>query len=331
MNTQEKEPELGEGVTSAEFWAYDGKLGRRWNVDPVYKVYDSPYACFGNNPILFIDPNGADTINVFSKKIDANGKQSGETGFNDKNMLFLFKVHVQEQTKPIYDLENNIIGYEDRVYKMLSSDFLKDYSLNKANSPNSQTDGMEDNRVQAEVITVNNSNKYFSLAIGSVSTSTLEAKKAEAKAFIRKSWQPNWLIKFNYFNDDCKYDIKKKLCGGMPFTYIPGVGLYESDFIGNVFYGSVWADFQTLQTTLHDGDFAQKSGTDDAYDSYGITLGNLYSRHNFRVTLASYINVSMSKTTLTVTNNFGGLYHFYEIIYLMNNGNYKTVNLKTSN
>ncbi len=62
MNTQEKEPELGEGVTSAEFWVYDGKLGRRWNVDLVDKVYESSYGCFGNNPISVIDPNGADSI-----------------------------------------------------------------------------------------------------------------------------------------------------------------------------------------------------------------------------------------------------------------------------
>jgi len=49
-------------VTSAEFWAYDGKLGRRWNVDPVIKYYESAYATFGNNPISIIDPTGADSI-----------------------------------------------------------------------------------------------------------------------------------------------------------------------------------------------------------------------------------------------------------------------------
>jgi hypothetical protein len=30
-------------------------------VDPVRKEYESPYAVFGNNPILYIDPNGADS------------------------------------------------------------------------------------------------------------------------------------------------------------------------------------------------------------------------------------------------------------------------------
>jgi hypothetical protein len=58
MNTQEKEPELGEGITSAEYWMYDGKLGRRWNVDPVDQIFISNYAVNANNPVYFIDPFG---------------------------------------------------------------------------------------------------------------------------------------------------------------------------------------------------------------------------------------------------------------------------------
>jgi hypothetical protein len=59
MNTQKKEPELGDGVTSAEYWMYDGKLGRRWNVDPVFYPSISLYCSFSNNPIYLIDLNGA--------------------------------------------------------------------------------------------------------------------------------------------------------------------------------------------------------------------------------------------------------------------------------
>jgi uncharacterized protein (TIGR02594 family) len=62
MNTQEKDNEIyGEGNSySAEYWQYDARLGRRWNVDPVVKVHESPYATFANNPVWFVDPNGAD-------------------------------------------------------------------------------------------------------------------------------------------------------------------------------------------------------------------------------------------------------------------------------
>jgi hypothetical protein len=63
FNGQEKSTEIdpnGNGY-AAEFWQYDSRLARRWNVDPVFKEYESPYASFGNNPIWLIDRNGADT------------------------------------------------------------------------------------------------------------------------------------------------------------------------------------------------------------------------------------------------------------------------------
>ncbi len=63
FNGQETDNEvLGEGVSlSAEFWQYDTRLGRRWNVDPMFKEYESPYACFAGNPVWFADRFGADT------------------------------------------------------------------------------------------------------------------------------------------------------------------------------------------------------------------------------------------------------------------------------
>jgi hypothetical protein len=63
FNGMEKDNEVsGEGNSyTAEFWQYDSRLGRRFNVDPIFKEYESPYACFGNSPIIVIDPNGADS------------------------------------------------------------------------------------------------------------------------------------------------------------------------------------------------------------------------------------------------------------------------------
>lgn len=64
FNGQERSTEIdpnGNSMT-AEFWQYEARLGRRWNVDPVFKEFESPYASFGNNPVWLRDPNGADTI-----------------------------------------------------------------------------------------------------------------------------------------------------------------------------------------------------------------------------------------------------------------------------
>ena len=62
-NGQEKVDEIsGSGNHyTAEYWEYDSRTLRRWNIDPVVKEHESPYATFANNPIWFSDPNGADT------------------------------------------------------------------------------------------------------------------------------------------------------------------------------------------------------------------------------------------------------------------------------
>jgi len=60
FNTQEQDDEVyGNGnLNTAEFWEFDTRIGRRWNNDPVNIPDNSPYLCFGNNPIFFNDIKG---------------------------------------------------------------------------------------------------------------------------------------------------------------------------------------------------------------------------------------------------------------------------------
>ena len=60
FNGQEHSTELGNDDYTAQFWEYDSRTGRRWNVDPVEKVWESPYLCFDGNPILIFDLHGDD-------------------------------------------------------------------------------------------------------------------------------------------------------------------------------------------------------------------------------------------------------------------------------
>jgi hypothetical protein len=71
INGQEKEIELNENITTAEYWEYDSRIGRRWNVDPVIKPWQSPYSCFSNSPIVRVDPNGDD--DYFDAKVNYLG------------------------------------------------------------------------------------------------------------------------------------------------------------------------------------------------------------------------------------------------------------------
>ena|GEM_PF-3275256 len=63
FNGQERDTEININIHHAEFWKYDARTARRWNTDPVFVPFESPYATFRNNPIIFIDPAGNMPIN----------------------------------------------------------------------------------------------------------------------------------------------------------------------------------------------------------------------------------------------------------------------------
>jgi len=53
FNAQEKSNELNSdgNLYTAQFWEYDARIVRRWNLDPKPNISISPYATFENNPI----------------------------------------------------------------------------------------------------------------------------------------------------------------------------------------------------------------------------------------------------------------------------------------
>jgi hypothetical protein len=65
FNGQEKEKEItsSDSHTSAEFWMYDSRQGRRWQLDPKPASNISSYATFRLNPVYYSDPLG-DTVIV---------------------------------------------------------------------------------------------------------------------------------------------------------------------------------------------------------------------------------------------------------------------------
>jgi len=78
MNGQEKDDEIyGSTGTSytAQFWQYDSRTARRWNLDPKPNPSISQYATFALNPIWFSDPLGDTTfVNNKGGIIDAQRK-----------------------------------------------------------------------------------------------------------------------------------------------------------------------------------------------------------------------------------------------------------------
>ncbi|GEM_PF-5017651 len=155
MNGQEKDDEIyGKGNSySAEFWQYDARLGRRWNIDPVVKPHESPYAAFGNNPIWFIDPNGADTsfsndktrkefvgtynlvnnrINALSSRIDRKMDKWKEKGYEGNRYSRQIK-RLNNQRADLYEIKNSF----DQVIQSP----VMHYYIGKSNTNNNSSGG----------------------------------------------------------------------------------------------------------------------------------------------------------------------------------------------
>jgi JAB-like toxin 1 len=87
FNTKKKVNEIA-GIgnhNTALFWEYDTRLGRRWNVDPVVKSWQSDYSCLGDNPILRIDPKGDNDYKIDKKghiTLTKTTKEKKHTIFN---------------------------------------------------------------------------------------------------------------------------------------------------------------------------------------------------------------------------------------------------------
>ena len=125
MNGQEKDLEIFEGAFTAEYWEYDSRTGRRWNVDPVPLAPISPYACFLDNPIFNSDPYGDEVKPDKESAIKINeGLQATlgkENGFESKD-------------GPIgFDSEKGVLTYNDKYDKTKFNDKQNDF-INKYSS-----------------------------------------------------------------------------------------------------------------------------------------------------------------------------------------------------
>jgi hypothetical protein len=68
METDDEISGSGNSYT-AQFWQYDSRLGRRWNIDPKLHSSFSSYATFSLNPMINTDPYG-DTVKTTQKGYD---------------------------------------------------------------------------------------------------------------------------------------------------------------------------------------------------------------------------------------------------------------------
>ncbi len=127
FNGQEKVNEIsGMGNhNTAEFWEYDTRLGRRWNLDPVDQISVSNYAVFANNPIVLTD---------------VDGDQPARRAYRHANR----KLKLQDHEYSIINIPNsndvvlNIVTLNDGIYNFSSVTFKENYieKLERYNNEN---------------------------------------------------------------------------------------------------------------------------------------------------------------------------------------------------
>jgi RHS repeat-associated protein len=325
FNGQEKTTEINSdgNLYNAEYWEYDSRIVRRWNPDPMKKYYESPYAAFGNNPISFADPNGDDTVDVKSRKFDATGKIKGQKGFNKDNMLALFSAYTPEKTGA-NDANGN--PTENR-YSLFSDVFNNKYSISTDQAFGYLNDVLI-SRIPASVLSINKKSPFFYNAVARTNIQTLESLRQAAVGTLKGRWlSPLDLDKLKYFNNNAQYDIKSKQLKSFAYTYLDGVGLMESDYIGNIFYGSVMSNFENLSSALYDGDFLQRTGIDDAYDSHAIIIGYKFGKQ--ALTLSTF--QSIQRVQLDKFSTAQGKYFQQYKISINKGSEWKDQTINTSN
>jgi len=146
FNTQERDDEIyGAGnSTTAEYWQYDSRLGRRWNVDPVVYHNLSPYSCFANNPIVFVDIKGnefeessQDEANALRAKYEE--KRNGYRETKQKNES---KISKWEQKLSQTNNQRRINRLEKKINEYKSANTTLDVKISEMDAAISEWDEM---------------------------------------------------------------------------------------------------------------------------------------------------------------------------------------------
>ncbi|HQH17916.1 MAG TPA: hypothetical protein PKZ43_00040 [Bacteroidales bacterium] len=141
FNGQEKDDEIGGSgnYNTALYWEYDTRTGRRWNTDPIMKDWESPYACFSNNPIWLIDINGTDTsfadketkaefdktyleitskIKIYSEDINNLSKNWAKSNYEDEEIRTQITTLNTERAKllDIKESFDDVISSTDKMF-----------------------------------------------------------------------------------------------------------------------------------------------------------------------------------------------------------------------
>lgn len=226
---------------TTHFRQNDPRLGRRWNIDPVVKFHESPYATFANNPVWLVDPNGADTTLYASgsgEKIDTKESDS------EKTSIWIVNTESED-----YDSENPWATAQPLTYQVGASSErggLTGKTFRK-NHPLFGVGTCAGTYVYEEEL-IDLSNEFKQIVIHGLPEFTgLQSKIFPDVRF------------YNMVTDDAKYDLKSTITSdGTPsytasvigeWAFLDGT-LRRYDDFGNISYGAFGLEAGYYESTL---------------------------------------------------------------------------------
>lgn len=115
--------EINLNLTTAEFWQYDSRTAKRWNLDPSPTVGVSDYSTFLNNPLWHTDVYG-DTPTVKQAALMANNSYS-KFDPNNKEQLELKKIGWNRVDK----IKTNLFGKRNQEVSLDDIGSVSGYNM----------------------------------------------------------------------------------------------------------------------------------------------------------------------------------------------------------
>jgi RHS repeat-associated protein len=113
-NGKMMQDEMGLGWLDYGARFYDAVLGRWHSIDPVTKHPESPFAAFSNNPIRFVDPNGADTSFA-----DNTARKEFNTVYNQtSNEISRLDKKIEKKAEKMQTDEAHSARYERQISRL---------------------------------------------------------------------------------------------------------------------------------------------------------------------------------------------------------------------
>ena len=122
----------------------------RWlSIDPVVHPYESPYVGLGNNPILFVDPDGGDIVDANGKHVEVTFNKDGSLGFSNNASKSVIRIATalnntetgQKQLKQLIKSDVNVKLNIDPLTNMRKTkDGGKKYILGQTKQGNDNAD-----------------------------------------------------------------------------------------------------------------------------------------------------------------------------------------------